>query len=290
MKQIRAAGTVTVDTSGNKPKILMVHRPGYDDWTIPKGKIRFNEFAAVAAHRETQEETGARVRLDIPVNTITYPVGGGRKTVHYWRADPIAVKKRKPNREVDKVVWLSPKNALKRLTYDDEQELVEQALSLPQTTTVALVRHGKAMERKNWSGRDQARPVSAQGRRQAKDLVPLLAAYGIETLVSSTSTRCMQTLVPYEREIRGEIEGWAALSEEQAEIDEQSSAKVMRRITKRAIAGQHPTAVCGHRPVLPIMFQQLGVSPKSLQPGALGIVHLSDTGEALGVEWVRPRR
>ena len=208
MKEIRAAGTVTVDTSGSKPKILMVHRPGYDDWTIPKGKIRFNEFEAVAAHRETREETGATVRLDIPVNTISYSVGGGRKTVHYWRAEPLSVKKRKPNKEVDQVVWLTPKNALKRLTYDDEKELVDQALSLPDTTTVALVRHGKAMERKNWSGRDQSRPISTQGRKQAIDLVPLLAAYGIESLASSTSTRCMQTLARMSgRSVRSRLGG-----------------------------------------------------------------------------------
>lgn len=290
MKKIRAAGTVTVDTSGSKPKILMVHRPGYDDWTIPKGKIRFNEFEAVAAHRETMEETGATVRLDIPVNTISYSVGGGRKTVHYWRAEPLSVKKRKPNKEVDQVVWLTPKNALKRLTYDDEKELVDQALSLPDTTTVALVRHGKAMERKNWSGRDQSRPISTQGRKQAIDLVPLLAAYGIESLASSTSTRCMQTLAPYEREIRGEIEGWAALSEEQAKIDEESSAKVMRQIVRRAVVENRPTAVCGHRPVLPLMFEEIGVSLNGLQPGALGIAHISPAGETLAVEWVRPRR
>lgn len=290
MKHILAAGTVTIDASGSKPKILVVHRPCYDDWTIPKGKIRADEFVPVAAFRETKEETGTRVRLDIPVNQISYPVGGGQKTVTYWRAEPLQIRPRKPNKEVDNVVWLTPSKAMDLLTYADEKELVEQALTLPKTTPVAIVRHGKALERRLWSGRDQARPMNSRGHRQADDLVPLLTAYGMELLASSTSTRCLQTLAPYEKTVPSEVEGWAALSEEQAALDDSATDKVMRRIANRAIRANQPAVICGHRPVLPVMFESLGISPRNLQPADLGVAHLDAEGEPHAVEWVQARR
>lgn len=290
MKHIEAAGTVTLDTSGSKPKVLLVHRPSYDDWTIPKGKIRSGEFVPVAAYRETLEETGTRVRLDIPVNTISYPVGGGHKTVHYWRAEPLQVKPRKPNKEVDNVVWLSIEKALGRLTYADERELLEQALGLPNTTAVGIVRHAKAVERRHWDGQDQTRPVNPQGRRQADELVPLLTAYGMEILASSTSTRCLQTLKPYEGTVLAEIKGWAALSEEQAAVDAKASGKVTREIARQAATEQRPAIICGHRPVLPVMFEALGIAPRPLQPGDLGVTHLDANGEPHAMEWFSAQR
>ena len=177
MKEIRAAGTVTVDTSGSKPKILMVHRPGYDDWTIPKGKIRFNEFEAVAAHRKTREETGATVRLDIGEHDQL--LGG------WWQEDRALLargaalgEEAQAQQEVDQVVWLTPKNALKRLTYDDEKELVDQALSCPYDDG----RPGARTARR-WSGRigaDATSPVRSARRGASRliDLVPLLPPTG----------------------------------------------------------------------------------------------------------------
>ena len=63
--------------------------------------------------------------------------------------------------------------------------------------TLVLVRHGKAMLRRNWTGRDQERRLTSRGRRQAKELIAVLDAYGVTALKSSSSTRCAQTLTPY---------------------------------------------------------------------------------------------
>ncbi len=285
-----AAGTVTLRSrDGKDPRVLLVHRPSYDDWTLPKGKLEPDEYEAVAAARETLEETGVKVALVGPLGDISYPVGGGRKLVHYWTARTLQAKPRKPDKEVDRVVWLGPRAAMARMTYDDEKKLVLKAFSLADTTPLLVVRHGKAMLRKNWSGRDQARPMTARGRKQSAALVPLFEAFDIRRLASSTSTRCVQTLRPYAREAGLEVEGWTVLSEEIGEENSRGVTTLMKRIAKEAAASGVPTAVCGHRPVLPTMLAALGIPPRPLQTSAVVIAHVDASGMAVAVEYHRPR-
>ncbi len=288
-----AAGTVTIrHRPGKEPHVLLVHRPAYDDWSLPKGHLEPGEYEAVAAGRETLEETGpSRVVAQAnPWAPSRYPVGGGTKVVHYWRADPVDASKRKPDKEVDKVAWLSPANALGRMTYDDEKEVVRKALEYRQPSTAFLVvRHAKAMDRKNWSGRDQARPITSRGRKQSRRLIPLLEAFGVRALASSTSTRCVQTLEPYARSAGLQVDGWAILSEEVGEEDLPGVAKMMKRLAKQAAASGTPTAVCGHRPVLPTMLEALGVPNRLMQTAATIIVHLDAQARPVATEFHRPR-
>lgn len=289
-RAITASGTVTFRRRpGKEPQVLVVHRPAYDDWTLPKGKLEPDEYHSAAAARETLEETGVAVRLGPPVDTITYPVGGGLKSVQYWRGIVTAAAPRKPDKEVDRVTWLSPRNALARLTYADEQQLLLKGLSLPDTVPLLVVRHAKAMDRKHWSGRDQARPLVERGRRQSAALGPLLSAYGVGSLASSSSTRCVQTLHPFAKSTGFEIVKWATLSEEQGEDKPKSVRQLMRRIAKEAATSGVPAAVCGHRPVLPAMLEAVGIPPRPLQTGAVAVAHLTPDGETVAVEWHKPR-
>ncbi|MFP5416119.1 MAG: NUDIX hydrolase [Actinomycetes bacterium] len=289
-KVIVAAGTVTLRSRVEKPtQVLLVHRPAYDDWTLPKGKLDPDEYEAVAAARETWEETGVNVVLRQPVDLVRYPVGGATKVVHYWLAEPVESRPHKPNKEVDKVAWLTPKGALERMTYDDEKALLSRALQLPGATPFLIIRHSKAMSRENWSGRDQARPITARGRKQSKRLIPLLAAFGVQHLASSTSTRCMQTLLPYARRNDLDLAGWALLSEEIGEHDPVGVTRLMKRMAKEAASSGVPTAVCGHRPVLPTMLEALGVPVRPLPTAACVIAHLDPQGAPLAVEYHRPR-
>lgn len=287
---IVAGGTVTVrQNPGHGVQVLLVHRPAYDDWSLPKGKLVPDEYAAVAAARETHEETGVRVRLQAPISVLRYPVGSGIKVVHYWLASPHTIERRRPDKEVDKVVWLTPRAALARLTYPDEKDVVVRALAMDRTTPFLIVRHGKAMDRKNWSGRDQARPITSRGRKQSRALVPLLESFGVERLASSSSTRCVQTLSPYARRQGLDVQGWAVLSEE---IGGENTAQVgvlMKRLAREAAASGTPMAVCGHRPILPAMLDALGVPARPMQTAASIIAHLDLAGNPVAVEFHRPK-
>lgn len=289
-KRITAAGTVVLrPTETGRPEVLLVHRPRYDDWSLPKGKLTADEYAAACAVRETREETAVEVRLGIPIGKISYPVGGGVKSVSYWQGHLSASHHHRPNNEVDQIGWFSITNGLRQASYPDERELIRQAVNLSQATPIIVLRHAKAMLRANWAGRDQARPINERGRRQSKALTSLLAAYGVERLVSSTANRCMKTLQPYAKANRLEVEGWAALTEEQAVQDPKPVSRLMRRLVAEAIESGRPTAVCGHRPVLPTMLAAMGVPERALQPAAGLVAHLGTTGDLLALEIHKPR-
>lgn len=284
-----AAGTVTLRSRVEKPtQVLLVHRPAYDDWTLPKGHLDPDEYEAVAAVRETWEETGVTVVLRQPVDTISYPVGSGTKVVHYWLGEPVDSRPHEPNKEIDQIVWLAREAALERMTYDDEKGLVTRALDLPGATPFLIIRHAKAMSRSNWSGRDQARPITARGRKQSTRLIPLLAAFGVQHLASSTSTRCMQTLLPYARRNDLDVNGLALLSEEIGEPDPAGVTELVKRLALEAATTGVPTAVCGHRPVLPTMLEALGIPPRQMPTAACMIAHLDPDGALLAAEFHRP--
>jgi 8-oxo-(d)GTP phosphatase len=288
IRRILAAGTVVVHPTESGQKVLLIHRPGYDDWSLPKGKAEPGETMPITAVRETLEETGVTVRLDVPIDRLTYPVGSGEKSVHYWRASVTAIRSHTPDREVDKVVWLTPKVALRRLSYTDEQRLLSLALEQPATTPVMVVRHGKAMLRKNWTQRDSARPLDARGRQQADDLVPLLRAYHVEGVASSTSTRCQSTLTPYAKAERLDVRSWATLSEEQGAGNEGAVAKLVSKLASEAAGAGRALALCGHRPVLPAMLDSLGIVPRPMRTGEACVAHLTPGGETVAVEWHSP--
>ena len=290
-KIIAAAGTVVLrPVADGEPEVLLVHRPRYNDWSLPKGKISADEYLAGCAVRETREEAAVEVRLGLPLSRISYPINGGTKTVSYWRARPMGEDSHKPDDEVDEVLWLPASEALEHVTYDDERPLILQALEQPEESTpLIIVRHGKAMLRGNWTGRDRARTLNERGRRQSRLLVPLLEAFGVGRVASSTAVRCMKTLQPYAKAHRLEVEGWSTLTEEEGEKNPKAVATLMRRLARQAAESGVPLAICGHRPVLPLMLEALGVPARALQPGAAIIVHLARSGDVLAVEVHKPR-
>ena len=271
-------------------ELLLIHRKRYDDWTMPKGKVEPGESLPACAVREVLEETGVTIRLAAPLDTIRYDAGkAGPKKVDWWGGIAVREVPRSPDDEVDMVSWLPVRPAMTRLTYAHDHFLVEQHLDQPPTTPLILVRHAKAMDRKDWSRKDAARPVNSRGRRQAQLLIPMLAAYGIGRLVSSTSTRCLKTLLPYAHRQELHIDSYAQLSEEVGADDAKGVAKLVSRIRTSTLETGTPTAICVHRPVLPHILDTLEMAPATLTTGEFLVAHLTADGVVHAVERHRPQ-
>ena len=290
-KPILAGGAVVTRPNPVRGvEVLIIHRKRYDDWTLPKGKADLGEPLPECAVREVREETGVTVRLGAPLDTIEYDAGNaGPKKVDYWSGIVLSSASRPPDEEVDMVSWLPVRAALARLTHAHDHFLVQQCLEQPPTTPLILVRHAKAMDRKDWTRNDTARPLNSRGRRQAKLLVPLLAAYGITRLVSSTANRCMSTLLPYADQQQKPIESFDQLCEENGANDPEGVAKLISKIRDKSLATSQPTAICVHRPVLPHILDALEMAPATLATGELLIAHITDEAEVHAVERQRPQ-
>jgi 8-oxo-dGTP diphosphatase len=109
-------------------EICLVHRPRYDDWSFPKGKLKRGEEPLAGAVREVEEETGFRCEPGPRLPTVHYLVDGRHKQVSYWAAE--ATNGRfAPNREVDRVSWLPVATARRRLTRARDRRLVDELLA-----------------------------------------------------------------------------------------------------------------------------------------------------------------
>lgn len=123
-----AAGGVVLRRRGGKTEVALIHRPDYEDWTLPKGKLDADEGWEDAALREVREETGLECKLGDEVQSARYLDGKGRrKLVRYWRMRPVRGRFA-ANDEVDQLEWLEPKQALKRISYARDREVLKSAL------------------------------------------------------------------------------------------------------------------------------------------------------------------
>jgi 8-oxo-dGTP pyrophosphatase MutT (NUDIX family)/phosphohistidine phosphatase SixA len=285
-EEILAAGAV-ITRKG--PQVLLVHRPKYDDWSFPKGKLDPGEHPVTAAVREVAEETGLDIRLGPPLPDQEYVVGNGTlrpKRVHYWVGRPVHgddVSGYRPNEEIDAVEWVDLDKAPRRLTYDRDRAVLEAFRRVRRKSAPLLVlRHAKACARDSWSDDDRERPLHKRGELQADELVPLLGAYGVTRIVSSSSRRCWATVTPYAEVTDTELEVLDELSEEDAtEAD-------VTAVVHRLLESREPTVLCTHRPVLPLVYDALGVRDPGLAPGELLVVH-HRTGQVLATEEHAPR-
>ncbi len=281
-------------------QVAMVHRPRYDDWSWAKGKLDPGEDWPVAAVREVAEETGFRVHLGRPLPTSTYPIGSlsglATKEVRYWAAEVVGGTGALLH-EIDDVAWLPADEAALRLDYARDQEQLRalvRAAEADQLTTwpLAVVRHAKARPRGSWEGPDPLRPLDSRGQQRATSLSPILAAYGVKRLVSSPSTRCVDTLRPYAADHRITMRSKAGLSEEGFAEDPTKAAYHVERMVQRGTAA----AVCGHGPVLPSMLDVIGTRAAGCQAdqlreaadlglakGEVLVAHLAGSGEQVRV-------
>ena len=308
---VRAAGALCWDVAGPAAaprsrsardlRVLLVHRPRYDDWSWPKGKLEDGEGTAVAAVREVGEETGLDVALGRDLPSARYRLDSGTtKQVAYWAARvPGAAHPRPPRpREVDATRWVGPDEADRMLTRrGDRAQLaalvtahVEGSLD---TWPLLVVRHGHARPKQVWGHADGERPLVEVGLRQARALTPLLAAFGPVRVFSSPWERCLQTVHPFVEASGARLKLKNRLSEDGHRRD---PAKVAALVTKLLARGR-PVVVCTHRPVLSTVLGTLAghaatgvrssvpASDPYLEPGEVLVAHVAHrSGRVVRVE------
>ena len=124
-----AGGLITRPSVSGGPEILVVHRPRYDDWSLPKGKLEPGESFEDAAVREVEEETGIRCELGVELAPHRYVDRKGRdKVVRWWRMTPVSTGPFIANDEVDELRWIRAGEAATLLTYDADRKLVAEEL------------------------------------------------------------------------------------------------------------------------------------------------------------------
>lgn len=247
---VHAAGAVLwrpVDSTNPGLEIAVIHRPRYDDWSLPKGKVDPGETAPVAAVREVCEETGHHAILGRRLDMVSYPIEAGVKKVSYWAARSTGGDFTAGN-EVDELVWLPIPDALKKLTYPHDRKMLRHFTKHPaDTQTVLVVRHGTAGRKSRFKGDDTQRPLDKRGRAQAEALVPQLLAFGPSAVYAADRLRCHQTVEPLAAELGVAVHNEPALTEE-------SYAKSPKRARRRMldIAEQQGTPViCTQGKVIP---------------------------------------
>jgi 8-oxo-dGTP diphosphatase len=300
---IYAAGVVCWREENGKLVVALVHREKYQDWGFPKGKLDPGETLPITAVREVMEEAGFKIKLGRKLKVISYEVNGGeQKDVHYWasKISDKVLKKQKftPNQEIAKVEWIDAKDALTLLSYEHDRELMQDVIQLHkkkelETRALIVLRHAKATLRTDWKGEEAKRPLLPEGSKQAKALIPLLAAYGPKRLITSPWTRCFDTVAPYAKAMKKTLI-------ERHQLTELGNAKKPARtldVVMDMLGTSKTGLVCSHRPALPSVLKPFAaISSKelaeevlagsTLAPAEFLVLRLSTAGKlrVLGVE------
>jgi 8-oxo-dGTP pyrophosphatase MutT (NUDIX family)/phosphohistidine phosphatase SixA len=280
-EEIRAAGAVVWRQAGPSAQVLLVHRPKYGDWSLPKGKLEPGEHVLAAAVREVAEETGLAVSLGRRLRPVRYLANGLPKRVDYWAAEaPGSAGKFVPNLEIDKVAWVPADDAIgSRTTYQRDAETIAEFLAGPRRTTpLILLRHASAGAKASWKGDDSARPLDAEGEQDARALAGLLPCFGASRVVSAPAERCLATVRPYAATVGG-VDVEPAFD---ATHGRSGAGPDAEKAVATLAAADEPVVICAHRENLPVLVAaacaELGSAPppgKPLHKGEFLVLHRS---------------
>lgn len=287
---IRAAGALLWrETLERSIEIALIHRPRYDDWTLPKGKIEEGETALQCAFRELVEETGIKASFTRQLGSIDYVENGEAKRVIFWAAHcALNASSFIANEEVDQLRWLTFEEAIELSTYQSDREMIANFQSQEQRTdTLIILRHAKALERGDWDEPDSQRTLNEVGFDQAQLLIKHLEPFAIDEVYTSDYTRCVQTVTPLAHTRGLSITSVPSLNEETFEEDPMRAvafANALKQDEKNIL-------ICSHNPVIPTMLRGiLNTKLKNkdlikLEPGDAWIVHRVK-GEIVGLDYL----
>ncbi len=269
---ILAAGAVLwrrADAGG--VEIAVVHRPRYDDWSLPKGKVDRGETLPFTAVREVAEETGFTARLGAGLGEVHYAVLEGPKTVRYWAAEARGGSFT-PNDESDDLRWCPPDEAAALLSYRRDLDVLARfrRTGVPDAV-VLLVRHAKAGSRSQWDGDDDERPLSSTGHDQARHVARLLALFGPDRISSAPPLRCRATVAPLADALGLPVTDEPLLGEQGYWTDPDAGLARVREIA----ATPGVSAVCSQGGVIPDVVGRLtgrdDVAAKKASTWVLGL-------------------
>ncbi len=263
-RTVRAAGGVlwrpgTAAARSPAVEVALVHRPRYDDWSLPKGKLDDDEHPLLGALREVHEETGftAVAGRTLGVSRYRVPERGGwaPKEVRWWALRATGGRF-EPNDEVDELRWLPPEEAEDLLCAGWDTAPLRLLLdSGLDTTTVLLVRHATAGRKDTWDDDDALRPLDDRGRRQAECLADLLPAYGPVRVVSAPAVRCRSTVAPLAQRLGLPVEVDEAFGEDAYDSQPERALARLQELAARPGA----SVVCSQSTVVPGLVQALAV-------------------------------
>lgn len=272
-----AAGSVIWRKRDNQIQIALVHRPRYDDWSLPKGKQDPGESLIACAYRETLEETNLKVSFGPYIGDIEYFVADGLKKVHYWSARLADDSPEfHPNEEVDLLEWHSLQDAIEKSTRDSDREIIEKFVNIPfDSYPLIMLRHAKALEREEWQGEDEDRPLEQLGQQQARRMLSLYQVYGLTQIHTSDAVRCHDTVEQMAKALGIAL----TITNKVSEYTWKKNKEKAIDYAKDLIKINEPIILCSHNPVLPRMMEKLtkkidfDYPSNKLQPGESWILH-----------------
>jgi len=279
---IAAGGVVWRESEDSKIELAIIHRPKYDDWTFPKGKLDTGEELISGAYREILEETGLDIELGPYLGAVEYESVDGPKHVSYWAAKALITSKDfHSNNEADLLEWHSFESAREKLTRDSDREILEIFIDSPfQATKLIFLRHAKALARSEWQSGDEDRPLDNLGQLQAKRMHAIYQVFGISQIHTSDAVRCYDTVIGLTNTLKIEPVITSKLSEYTFEKNKDKSLDYALELAETSRSTGATILLCSHNPVLPRMLER--VTKKSdvelpenkLKPGDAWVVFL----------------
>lgn len=264
---VLAAGAVVWrKTTSGTIEVLLEHRPNYDDWSLPKGKLDPGESPLLAAVREIFEETGYQMRLGKFLRRVHYPHHrkNVEKVVYFWSAE-MTGGEFVPNGEVDRITWLPLDRAITKTDYATDVKVLKRFSQIdPEWHPLLLVRHARAGNREH-TLEDVLRPLDPIGRQQAGLLADTAKAYGVTSIYTADRVRCEQTVMPAGRLLDLPLKIARVLSEESFLVHPDDTHVFWEHLCEQALNGELPL-VCSQGGVIPHMLEhELAGSPLELE-------------------------
>jgi 8-oxo-dGTP pyrophosphatase MutT (NUDIX family) len=278
---VRAAGcAVWREADDGVLETALVHRPRYDDWSLPKGKPEAGEHLLQTAAREVAEETGLRITVGRRSVRTCYEVAGSEgspvpKEVDYWAArwtggDFV------PNDEADELRWLPIDDAAALCSHEHDRAVLADLArtDVPRAPTLLLVRHGHAGSRSDWDGPDDLRPLDSRGSSEARRLAETLPLFGPQAVFTAPPVRCRETVAPLAERLGRDLLPLPELGEDGFSADPEAGLTTVERLLAPRPDGG-VAVVCSQGGAIPSVLLALGVrwaGSRAYPPAAKGSV------------------